>query len=119
MIEVFDSKNVFDIMYECAAAQNCAYVYFQNKALRDCKNEELINQVYEYYSEFLPEDMLLIIKTGDDDIIKFRTTDTAVVNASSWFPKKEQLIDADGDPLPDEYYFKCYAVDHQGIYYEN
>lgn len=114
MIEVFDSKNIFDLLYDCAEQHNCAYVYFHNKALENCTDEELIKQVYEYYEEFLPEDLLLIIKTNQDNIIKFLTIDTAMVNASSWFPKKEQLGD-----LPAEYYFKCYAVDAQGIIYEN
>jgi hypothetical protein len=114
MIEVFDAKNVFDLMYECAENQNCAYVYFYNKSLQNCTNQELISQVYDYYEEFLPEDLMLIIKTNQDNIIRFMTTDTAVMNATSWFPNKEQLGE-----LPDEYYFKCYAVDSQGIFYEN
>jgi hypothetical protein len=114
MIEVFDSKNIFDLFYDCAEKYNCAYVYFYNKALENCKDESIINQVYEYYEEFLPEDLLLIIKTNQDNIIKFLTPDSARMNAASWFPTKEQLGN-----LPDEYYFKCYVIDSQGIIYYN
>lgn len=114
MIEVFKSKNIFDLLYDCAEKNKCTYVYFYNKSLENCKDENLIKEVYEYYEEFLPEDLLLIIKTNRDNIIKFLTNDTAMVNALSWFPTQKQLGD-----LPAEYYFKCYAVDAQGIIYQN
>lgn len=114
MIEIFDSKDIFDILYDCAEKNNCCYVYFVNKALDNCSDQELIDQVYSYYEEFLPEDLLLILKTGRDNIIRFSTNDTALINASSWFPNKEQLGD-----LPEEYYFKCYVVDNQSILYQN
>lgn len=119
MIEIFDSKDIFDLMYDCASHQDCAYVYFHNQALIDCKDHVLVEKVYTYYSEFLPEDLLLIIKTGRDNIIKFLTVDAAAMNALSWFPRKDQLVDETGNPLPDEYYFKCFAVDKQGIFYQN
>jgi len=114
MIEVFDSLDIFDLLYESAEKNNCSYVYFTNKALDNCQDQEVIDAVYAYYEEFLPEDMLLIIKTNRDNIIRFISDDAAMLNAISWFPKKENLGD-----LSDEYYFKCYAVDHQGIIYQN
>jgi hypothetical protein len=114
MIEVFDSLDIFDFLYESAEQRNCAYVYFTNKALDNCLDQATIDAVYAYYEEFLPDDMLLIIKTKRDNIIRFISDDAAMLNAKSWFPNKEQLGE-----LPDEYYFKCYTIDSQGIIYQN
>lgn len=114
MIEVFDSLDVFDILYECAAKNNCSYIYFKNTALDNCTDQAVIDAVYAYYEEFLPEDMLLIIKAKRDNIIKFINNNTALLNATSWFPNREQLGE-----LSDEYYFKCYALDASGIIYQN
>ena len=114
MIEVFDSKNIFDLFYEIAERDDSAFVYFTNKALDNCTDQSIIDSVYSYYSEFLPEDLLLIIQAKNDNIIKFMTLDTARVNASSWFPTRDQLGD-----LSDEYYFKCYVIDKQGICWQN
>ena len=119
MIEIFDSKDIFDLMYELADKNNCAYVYFHNDSLKNCSNQDLIDSVYGYYEEFLPEDLLLILKTGDDNIVKFITQDAAGMNALSWFPRKDQLVDESGEQLPEEYYFKCYAIDRHGIFYQN
>jgi hypothetical protein len=113
MIEVFDAKNIFDIMYDYCEKNNCALVYFRNEALDRCEDQELVEKVYSFYEEFLPEDLLLIIKTKHNNIIEFRTDDTAILNASSWFPKREQVES-------DEYYFKCYVIDQAGyIIFEN
>jgi hypothetical protein len=114
MIEVFDSKNIFDLLYDCAERYNCAYVYFYNKDLENCQDQKLIDDVYAYYAEFLPEDLLLIIKTNRDNVIKYLTSDSAILNAKSWFPTRSQI-----ENMPDEYYFKCYVVDGQSIIYEN
>lgn len=119
MIETFDSKDIFDLMYDCAAAQNCAFVYFHNDSLLKCEDQNLIDSVYSYYEEFLPDDILRIIKGNKENVIKFLSPDSASMNALSWFPKKDQLIDESGNPLPDEYYFKCYAIDKEGIFYFN
>lgn len=113
MIEVFDAKNIFDIIYDYAEKNNCALLYFKNDALDKCEDQELVEKVYSFYAEFLPEDMLLIIKAKHDNIIQFRTDDAAKMNALAWFPERE-------DVESDEYYFKCYVVDQTGyVVYEN
>lgn len=113
MIEVFDAKNIFDIMYDYAEKNNCALLYFKNDALDRCSDQELIDRVYDFYEEILPEDMLLIVKTKHNNIIEFKSEDSARMNAESWFPKREHLES-------DEYYFKCYIVDQSGyIIFEN
>jgi len=73
----------------------------------------LIDEVYSFYEEFLPEDMLLIIKTKHNNIIQFRSDDSAKINAQAWFPKREYVQN-------DKYYFKCYVIDQSGyIVFEN
>jgi hypothetical protein len=119
MIEVFNSLNIFDILYQAAEINKCAYVYFYNRKLETCDDENLVEKVYSYYEEFLPDDLLLIIKANQDNIIKFLTEDSAIMNAASWFPKKDQLLDDSGEFLEDEYYFNCYVIDAGGIIYKN
>jgi hypothetical protein len=114
MIEVFNSLDILDILYDSSEKNNCVYVYFTNTKLDLCEDSELKKRVYEYYEEFLPEDLTLIIKTGKDNIIKFSTSDSAIINAKSWFPTREQLGD-----LSDEYYFHCRVVDADSVIYEN
>jgi len=46
MIEVFDSKNIFDMMYEYAEKNKCALLYFKNDALDYCVDKNLIDEVY-------------------------------------------------------------------------
>ncbi len=113
MIEVFDAKNIFDMMYDYAEQHNCALLYFKNPALDKCEDQQLIDKVYSFYEEFLPDDMLLIIKAKNDNIIQFNSDDAAKVNALAWFPKREYVES-------DEHYFKCYVIDQTGyISYEN
>lgn len=114
MIETFSTRDVFDLLYESAENNNCYYLYFENKALEWCSDETVKNAVYSFYEEFVPEEVILMIKSGTERIIKFLTVDSATMNASSWFPTKEQLGD-----LSDEYYFKCYVIDAQGVTYTN
>ena len=114
MIEVFNATNVIDALSDLAAVDDSAFVYFENGELDRCQDAAVISAVHEYYREFLPEDLLLIIQAGNDNIIKFITLDTARVNASSWFPRRDQLTG-----LSDEYYFKCYVVDKDGISWKN
>ena len=114
MIEVLDSTNIVDLCSEFAAIDDTAFIYFTNKELDDCKDATVVSAVHAYYAEFLPEDLLLIIQAKNDNIVKYRTDDAAITNASSWFPKKDQLGE-----LSDEYYFKCVVIDKQGICWSN
>lgn len=113
MIDVVDSYDIFDILYQCAAENTCVYIYFTNNDL-DRAEQSVKDKVYAYYEDFLPDDLLLTIKTGDDNIIKMTSQDSAIISAKEWFPTKTQL----GDKT-DEYYFKCYVVDKQSIIYQN
>lgn len=114
MIEVLDSTNVVDLCAEFAAIGDTAFVYFTNKELDDCKDTAVVSAVHAYYADFLPEDLLLIIQAKNDNIVKYHTDDAAITNASSWFPRRDQLGE-----LSDEYYFKCVVIDKQGICWSN
>ena len=114
MIEVFNSTNIIDALSDLAVVDDSAFVYFENPELYSSQDTEVISAVHEYYREFLPEDLLLIIQAKNDNIVKFSTLSTARVNASSWFPRREQISE-----LSDEYYFKCYVIDKGGISWKN
>lgn len=115
MIEVLDATNILDVLSDHAAVvAGSAFVYFENDELYKSTDTALIEAVHEYYREFLPEDLLLIIQAKNDNIIKFRNRNAARANASSWFPSREQLGE-----LSDEYYFKCYVIDKDGICWKN
>jgi hypothetical protein len=113
MLEIFDSKNIFDILYDYTERNNCAVVYFHNKALEKTEDQALIDEVFSFYEEFLPEDLYLILKRGHDNMIQFSTDDQALINATSWFPSKDLV-------KSDEYYWYCCVISQQGdMIYEN
>ena len=114
MIESFITKDIFDLLYDSAEHNNCYYVYFENRSLSVCDDDSLKNAVYSHYEEFVPEEVVLMMKSGTEKVIRFMSVDSATMNASAWFPTREQLGD-----LPDEYYFNCYVVDAQGVSYRN
>lgn len=107
MIEVFNSKSYLDIMCEYTAQNNCALVYFSNSNLQ---NKE---EVFSFYEEFLPEDMLEILKQGRDNAVRFESTDAAILSATSWFPKRHQL------PSDEYYWYSCVVDSFGDIIFEN
>lgn len=113
MIEVFNSKSYIDIMCEYAQQNNCAIIYFKNKIVENTEDQELKTKVFSFYEEFLPDDLLLILKQNRDNCIVFESTDSAISNITSWFPKREYLES-------DEYYWYACVIDNQGdIVFEN
>ena len=113
MIEIFNSKSYIDLMCEYAEQNNCSLVHFTNKIIENTNDQELKNKVFSFYEEFLPEDLLLILKNGRDNCIQFENTDTAIINATSWFPNRSLLES-------DEYYWYCHVVDNYGdMVFEN
>lgn len=113
MIEVFDSKSHLDILSEYCSQNKCSVVYFTNKIFERSEDSEVKNNVILFYSEFLPDDLIEILKKQRDNIIKFENNETAIINATSWFPKKHQL------PGEEYYWYSC-VVDSSGdIIFEN
>jgi hypothetical protein len=113
MIEIFDSKTIFDIFSYYTENNNCALVYFKNTALECCKNQKLKDEVFSFYEEFLPEDMLLILKRETYSAVQFKSTDEAIINITSWFPSRDLL-------KSDEYYWYACIIDNNGdIVFEN
>jgi len=113
MIEIFNAKTVFDIFSEYTIKNQCSLLYFKNIALENCKDEELKNKVFSFYEEFLPEDMLSILKRQTFCAIEFKSVDTAITNIISWFPKRNLLES-------DEYYWYACVIDDNGdISFEN
>jgi hypothetical protein len=113
MIEIFDSKTIYDLLSCYTENNNCTLVYFKNVALECCKDEELKNKVFAFYEEFLPEDMLLILKRQTYSAVQFKSIDEAIINITSWFPSRD-LVQSD------EYYWYACVIDNYGdIVFEN
>ena len=112
MIEIYDSLNIFDLLYNYAESNNCAVVYFVHKNFKDL-TEDKQNEIFSFYEEFLPDDMYETLKQGRYNIIKFGTVDAAIMNAIEWFPPKVSVPDED-------YFWTCYVIGPQGdIEYQN
>jgi hypothetical protein len=112
MIEIYDSYSVYDILFDYAERNNCALIYFYNE-LYSSFDADKKQEILSYYEEFLPEDILLKIKNTNERIVKCETTDSAVMNATEWFPAVDYLPDSD-------YYWHCYVISPEGEFeYEN
>lgn len=113
MIEIFDSKSHLDILSEYCLQNKCSAIYFTNKIFEMSGDTEMKDRIISFYSEFLPDDLIEILKKQRDNVIKFQNDETAVINATSWFPKKHLL------PGEEYYWYSC-VIDSQGdIIFEN
>jgi hypothetical protein len=112
MIEIFNILNTFDLLFDYAQKNNCALIYFYNENIKNC-NDEKLAQIFEFYAEFLPEDLVENLKQGVNNTVKHLTTDSAIMNAIEWFPAVDHLPDSD-------YYWHCYVISPEGDFeYEN
>ena len=113
MIEIFESKTIFDMLSVYAKTNECSLIYFKNSKIETCQDEELKNKVFSFYEEFLPEDMLLILKRQTYCAVEFKTNETAIMNLTAWFPSRDLLES-------DEYYWHACVIDNSGdIIFEN
>lgn len=113
MIEIFESKTIYDFLGFYAEKNKCALIYFKNDALKNCVDENIKEKVFSYYEEFLPEDILLILKRQSYVAVEFNSTDVAISNILSWFPSRDLLES-------DEYYWYACVIDDSGdIIFEN
>lgn len=112
MIQIFNTLNTFDLLFDYAHNNKCALIYFYNNAIKNC-SEEKRTAIFNFYAEFLPDDMLENVKQGVNIAAKFETTDSAIASATEWFPLVDHLPDSD-------YYWHCYVISPEGDFeYEN
>jgi hypothetical protein len=112
MIEILNTLDTFDLLFDYAQKNNCALMYFYNSSIKNC-SEEKRAEIFNFYAEFLTEDMLENLKQGVNIAAKFGTTDSAIMNAMEWFPAVNYLPDSD-------YYWHCYVISPEGDFeYEN
>ena len=95
----------------CVANEcSCLYMDFDNfKKLGATKKAT----VTTYYTSFLPEDILDLLKNERFNVVRYVSDQYGSVAASGWFPKSSECPDAD-------HYIQAYIVDDKGnITWEN
>jgi hypothetical protein len=112
MLEIYEGLNTLDLAMHYALWHNKTLVHFVNKNYESLSSDKK-NEIHSFYEEFLPDDILEKIKQGIDHTVVFETLDSAMVNASSWFPAVDYLPDVD-------YYWHTYVIGPDGEFeYEN
>lgn len=112
MINPFSFTNFLDILCENAKVSGFSYLVFYNPwfvKLDQDKKEKILT----YYREFLPDEVFYALKQEIQNVLKYISVDSAIMDASSWFPAIDYLPDSD-------YYWKCYVISSTGEFeYEN
>jgi len=112
MIIFGNELSVFDLITSYTQRHQCSCLYFDLTKYNNLSNEKK-EQVNSFYSEFIDDYVLDIIKQGIYTIIKFDDEDVATVNAVSWFPKIDYCPDED-------HFIRAYVVNVYGdIVWEN
>jgi hypothetical protein len=112
MINPFSFTNFLDILCENAKSSGFSYLVFYNpwfSKLDQDKKEKIL----KYYGEHVPEEMLYALKQEVQNVLKYVSPTSAIMDASSWFPAVDYLPDSD-------YYWHCYVISPEGEFeYEN
>ena len=112
MLEIYEGLNILDILSHYALWHNQTLIYFVNKKF-EFLDENKRQEILAFYQEHLPDDILEKILLSRENIILCNTTDSALINAISWFPSLDYLPDAD-------YYWHTYVIGPDGDFeYEN
>lgn len=112
MIIIGNELSIFDLISSYTQRYQCACLYFDLTKYNNLSDEKK-EQVNSFYSEFIDDYVLDIIKQGIYTTIKFDDEDVATVNAVSWFPKIDYCPDED-------YFIRAYVVNVYGdIVWEN
>ena len=104
MVEII---NTWELIDHYCQSQNKSVVLFKNDNIKSV-SEEKRAEIWEWYSEFIDEDVLEAMKTmGTWDMAVYNNEDVATQNALSWFPAKEFCPDED-------YYWECHVINENG-----
>lgn len=104
MLEVINEWELVEIYCK---TQNKSVVYFRNPriAVADAAKQQ---QVWDWYADFAEDQVLDAMQTlGTWDMVTFSNVDSAIANASAWFPPNEDCPDAD-------YYWECHVIGPDG-----
>lgn len=112
MIIVGNELSIFDLISSYTQRYQCACLYFDLTKYNNLSSEKK-EQVNSFYSEFIDDYVLDIIKQGIYTTIKFGDEDVATLNGVAWFPKIDYCPDED-------HFIRAYVVNVYGdIVWEN
>lgn len=112
MITVIETISIFELINNYCALNGTCILFFENP-LWSSFDDEKKNQILEFYSDYIPDDIIETIKQARDCAIEYKIEDVAIMNASEWFPPKSFC------PSP-EYFFKCLVFNQNSdIVFEN
>jgi len=106
MIVQGNELQLFDLIASYAQRYQCVLVYFDLTKYNQL-DEAKKNVVNAFYSEFIDDYILDIMKQGLFNTIRFEDETIASLNAGSWFPSPEYCPDED-------HYIHAYVVDAYG-----
>jgi hypothetical protein len=112
MINPYSFTNFLDILCENAKSSGFSYLFFYNPYFAKLQQDKK-EKILKYYKEHLPEEVYYAIKQEFQNVLKYVSADSAIADASSWFPAVDYLPDSD-------YYWHCYVISPEGDFeYEN
>lgn len=108
-----DTYNLQDLLEVYAAAKNKTIVFIRNPALEKQQDVNIINQVWQFYKEHLPEEIYDAIRYSDFNILEFDHEYTAQQFVEDNFPPLDLVENSN-------YWFTCVVINPVGmVIYEN
>ena len=108
-----DTYNLQDLLEVYAAAKNKTIVFIRNPALEKQQDVNIINQVWQFYKEHLPEEIYDAIRYSDFNILEFDHEYTAQQFVEDNFPPLDLVENSN-------YWFTCMVINPVGmVVYEN
>lgn len=112
MITPIETLSIYELISSHCVMNNVCLLYFENKLFSSFTKEKK-NQIFDFYSEYIPEDILDELRQERNCVIEYSSDDVAVLNAVEWFPQ----IEICPDP---SYFFRCLVFDKDAnIIFEN
>lgn len=108
-----DTYNLLDLLETYAITKEKSIVFIRNQALEKQTDVNIINSVWEYYKEHLPDDIYKAITYSDFNVVEFADDYTAQQFIEDNFPPLNHVQDAN-------YWFHCTAFNSKGeVVFEN
>lgn len=106
-------KHLNDLIEYYVKTKSTALVFFRNQSLERCSDVNLINEVWSYYKEHLPDNVYYAITHSEYNYIEFMNADSAIEFVEDNFPRRDQVPSL-------LHWFHCSVYDSNGVMvYEN
>lgn len=91
-------KTLLEMLSEYASVTQQSFIWFDAKGIRrleDAGDVDKLNQVYEFYKEFLPDDVYEEFFHSSFGVFTYSDAITAQDYAEDWFPREDLVPDSD------------------------